>query len=137
MEIMASHKNGKVPVTVFHIKGALTAESSETLEQQAKSAFEAGTRNLLLDLTDVKFVSSGGLRTIHRIFMLLRGDTPEESDESVRKGITAGTYRSPFLKLLKPSRHVLEALKLAGFDMFLEIHTNLQGAVTSYQAAGS
>jgi len=50
----------------------------------------------------------------------------------VRKGIAAGTYKSRHLKLLNPNRHVLQTLKLAGFDMFLEIHSTPQEAIDSF-----
>lgn len=132
MEIVVSKEEGRFPVTVFHVKGEITADSYEQLQRQADDALEAGMRNLLLDLTDVTFVSSSGLRAIHRIFMQLRSDSQEESSEAVRKGVVAGTYQSPHLKLLKPARSVRQALKAAGFDMFLEIHSDLQAAVASF-----
>jgi anti-anti-sigma factor len=131
MEIVVSHENGEVPVTVFHIKGEISAESSEQLEQQARSSFEAGTRNLVLDLTDVAFMSSGGLRAIHHIFTLLHTESPEDA-KSMRKGILAGTYHSPHLKLVNPSRNVRQALQTAGYDMFLETYPVLQKAIASF-----
>jgi hypothetical protein len=130
MDILVSNEQGRVPVTVFHIKGDLT--SGEQLQTQAQEAFEDGTRDLLLDLREVPYISSGGLRALHYIYMLLRTDAPEESDEAVRAGIRAGTYTSPHLKLLKPSETVMKALSLAGYDMFLEIHQNLKKAIASF-----
>src|SRR5947207_6305299 len=130
MEIAVSHEQGRVPVTVFRIKGAIT--SNKELEQGAKEAFDAGMRDLLLDLTDVPYIATSGLRALHYIYALLRTDAPAESDEAVQKGIRAGTFTSPHLKLLKPSEHVIEALKVAGYDMFLEIHRDLNRAVASF-----
>ncbi len=132
MQISISEEKGHVPVTVFHIVGELSAESYDQLQQQAREAFKAGTRNLLLDLTDVTLLSSSGLRALHEIFLMLRTDSPEESDESMRAGITAGTFHSPHLKLLTPSRQVREVLRTAGFDMFLEIHSDRQAALASF-----
>jgi anti-anti-sigma regulatory factor len=132
VEIVVSHRNGRVPVSIFRIKGELTLESCEQLQQKAEDAHRAGMRNLVLDLTDVGFLSSSGLRVIHRVFNLLRADIPEESDETMRTGIKDGTFTSPHLKLLNPSPQVLNTLKLAGFDMFLEIHSDLQQALSSF-----
>jgi anti-anti-sigma factor len=132
VEIVTANKQGRVPVTVFHIKGEISAESSEKLQQQAQDAYEAGTRDLLLDLSKVTFLSSAGLRAIHYIFMLLRTDSSEERAKSVRKGIAEGTYRSPHLKLLNPKREVLQTLKMSGFDMFLEIHSKMRAAINSF-----
>jgi anti-sigma B factor antagonist len=117
---------------VFHISGEIAAATYKELEQQADEAFEAGMRDLLLDLTDVSFLSSSGLRAIHHIFTLLRTDSAEDSDDTVRKGVRAGTYKSPHLKLLRPSPKVLKVLQTSGFDMFLDIHSDLQKAVDSF-----
>lgn len=130
MEIDVSYEQSRVPVTVFHIKGDLA--SDEQIQTRAQEAFEAGTRHLLLDLTHVSYISSRGLRALHSIYMLLRTDSPDESQEAVRAGIRAGTYMSPHLKLLNPSKDVTKVLSLAGYDMFLEIHHNLKEAIASF-----
>jgi hypothetical protein len=130
MEIVVSQEQGRVPVTVFHIKGKVTA--GEQLKTQAEQAIEAGTRNLLLDLREVPIITSSGLRDLHHIYLQLRTDAPDEHDETVKAGIRDGTYKSPHLKLLKPSKNVQQALKYAGYDMFLEIHQNLKDAIASF-----
>lgn len=132
MKIDISQKTGRVPVTIFRISGEIAAGSYKELEQQADEAFEAGMRDLLLDLTDVTLLSSSGLRAIHHIFTLLRTESPEDSDDTVRKGVRAGTYRSPHLKLLRPSPTVRKALEVSGFDMFLDVHSDLKEAVDSF-----
>jgi len=63
---------------------------------------------------------------------MLRSESPEESDEAVRKGLADGTFKSPHLKLLKPDKNVNQVLRVAGFDMFLEIYANLKKAVASF-----
>lgn len=132
MNIVTEQKVGRVPVTIFHIEGEVTAAFSRDLQQQADDAYAAGTRDILIDLTRVPFMDSGGLRAIHYIYKLLRNETTEESERSVRKGIAAGTYKAQHLKLLKPNDNVMQALKMAGFDMFLEVHSNLKKAVASF-----
>lgn len=130
MEIHVSHEQGRVPVTVFHVKGNLT--EAETLHAQAQQAFEGGMRYLLLDLREVPFISSSGLRALHRVYMLLRTDAPNESDKLVGPGIRDGTYKSSYLKLLKPSKAAMEVLSLTGYDMFLDIHQDLKEAIASF-----
>lgn len=130
MEISVSQEQGNVPVSVFHVKGDLRSE--DELLSQAKNAYESGARNILLDLSDVRFMSSSGLRAIHKIFDMLRTDAPDESDEAMRAGISAGTFTSPHIKLFKPQKNVLEVLKLAGYDMFLEIHQDYKKAIDSF-----
>ena len=132
MEIVVSEEKARVPVTVFQIKGELTAETEGQLAQQAQDAFDAGMHYLLLDLSKVTFVSSAGLSAIHQIFMLLRTDSPEQSDEAVRAGIKAGTYLSPHLKLLNPSSDVFQVFKATGFDMFLDVYSSRRKALASF-----
>lgn len=133
LQITVLQEQGRVPVTVLRVEGdVIDANSYDLLESQARAAIEAGTRNLLLDVTKMKYISSAGLRAIHTIFMLLRGDTSAESDESMKKGLMDGTFRSPHLKLLNPSPAVTETLRAMGFDMFLEIHRNLKDAIASF-----
>lgn len=132
LQITISEQQGRVPVTIFQLNGAIDANSFDLLKNQARQAFEAGARNLLLDLSKVSYISSAGLSTVHVIFMMLRGDTPTESDETIKQGLRDGTFKSPHLKLLNPSPAVLETLSLMGFDMFLEIHHNLKEAIASF-----
>ena len=130
MDVKVSQEQGRVPVTVMHITGAVT--DNQELEALAQSAYDAGARNILLDLSDVPYMATSGLRALHAIFTLLRSDTPEESDEATKSGIAAGTFLSPHLKLLKPTPHVREVLKASGYDMFLQIHRDLSSALASF-----
>ncbi len=132
MEITVSREMGRVPVTVLHVKGDIDMTSAEQIKTQARQAYDAGARNMLLDLASVPYMSSAGIRAIHEIFTMLRSDSPAESDEAIRKGLADGSYKSPHLKLLSPSNRVLEVLKMTGLDMFLEIHRNLKDAVASF-----
>ena len=76
---------------------------------------------MLIDLEHVPLVSSAGLRAFNNIFSRLRELSPDVSDEEMRNGINAGTYKSPHLKLANPSRATRLALETSGFSMFLEI----------------
>lgn len=132
MEIVVSEEEARVPVTVFQLNGDLTAETDAQLFQQAEKAYEAGMRDLLLDLGKVSLVSSAGLRAIHQIFVLLNEDAPETDAETMRAGIRQGTYHSPHLKLLNPSSSVQQVLKTTGFDMFLDIYSSRRKALASF-----
>ena len=132
MEIAVSQEQGRVPVTVLHVQGKIDVNSYEQLQAQAQAAVEAGTRDVLLDLTEVTDISSAGLRALHHIFTLVRTDSPAESDSALSKGLRDGTWKSPHFKLLNPQPSVLEVLKITGFDMYLEIHHNPKEAVASF-----
>jgi anti-anti-sigma factor len=132
MEITTTQEQGRVPVTVFHLKGELDAVFAEQLRQQGREAIASGTRYLLLDLAEVPYIASAGLRAFQEFFTLLREGSEDEGDKDIHQGLRDGTYKSPNLKLLNPTRHAVEALSTAGFDMFLEIHHNLRDAVASF-----
>jgi hypothetical protein len=121
-----------VPVTVFHIVGDVDASTYEQLQEQARQAHQAGAGNIVLDLAQVGYVSSAGIRAINTIYTLLRTQAPAESDEAVRIGISAGTFKSPHLKLACLNQRVTDALRTAGVDMFLEIYPTVEAAVASY-----
>ncbi|MGB3717390.1 MAG: STAS domain-containing protein [Candidatus Promineifilaceae bacterium] len=131
MEITISNEMGHVPVTVFHLSGDLSDE--EPLKAKVTSQYDAGMRHALLDLSSVAYISSVGLRALHNTFTLLRGDSPEESDASITKGIARGTYTSPYLKLYKPSKEAKKSLHISGYDMFLEIYDKYYEAIASFR----
>ena len=132
MEIQVSNQPGQVPVTVFHIVGDIDTNTYAQLEAQAQQAHAAGAANIVLDLAQVRYVSSAGIRAINEIYRLLRTDAPGESDAAVSQGIAAGTFKSPHLKLAQLNPRVHEALKMAGVDMFLEMHPDLAAALASF-----
>ena len=132
LQIAVSQEQGRIPVTVFHLSGEIDADTYQELEKQARAAYQAGSRALVLDLAKVTYMSSAGLRALHTIFTIFRAATPDQTDAEVRQGVVAGTYMSEQLKLLNPKPAVLEVIKTAGFDMFLEIHHKLKDAIASF-----
>ena len=92
MEIAIRHEQGSAPITVFQVKGEIDTNTYRDLEGQVQEAFAQGTRNMLLDLTEVTYISSAGLRAIHFIFKLLTGDSPGESGEAMSRD--SATVRS-------------------------------------------
>ncbi len=132
MEITVSHEQARVPVLVFHIRGDIDATSYEQLETQAQTEIQRGARFLALDLTDVAYVSSYGVRAISHIFTWLRDLAGGDDDASLSKGLRDGSYKSRHLKIAHPSPQVLKMLTTVGLDMFLEIHSDLKHALKSF-----
>lgn len=132
MEIKVSTEKGRVPVTVMHVDGNIDAASFEAFQSKAEELIKSGARHILVDLTHAPYVSSAGLRALNIIFNRLRALSPDVSDEEMRAGINAGTYKSPHLKLLNPSKASLVALENSGFSMFIEHFTDLKSALTAF-----
>ena len=134
MDIVISYISSAPPVTILRIIGEINATSYEHLQDQARQEIEHGTRYILLDLAEVPYIRSAAFRAIYYMFYALRTDATEDSDEAIRDGMQAGTYRSPHLKLARPTPRVEEVLKLAGTDQLLEIYDDLQTALASFQS---
>ena len=132
MEVTVSQEQGRVLVTVLHVKGDISAATADQFLAEAQRIQRSGARDMLIDLTEVSVLSSAGLRVLHNLFNQLRGDSPDESDEAMRRGLKDGTFKSAHLKLLNPNKNIREALRIAGFDMFLEIYVDLREAVASF-----
>lgn len=137
MDIQVSTEEGRVPVTIMRVDGNIDATTYEQFQAKAEELIKGGAQYLLIDLSNSPFVSSAGLRALHQIFNMLRQkDTAAAmSEEDVRRGISAGTYKSPHLKLLNLSRETRTAFDLSGFDMFIETFHDRQTAIDSFGAA--
>jgi len=134
MEIKVSTESGRVPVTVLHVDGNIDSSTYEKFLSTAKDLINGGARYLLVDLSHAPFVSSAGLRALHTLFNELRSRNPDAnlSDEQIKKGISAGTYKSPHLKLLNLSPETKTAFETSGFDMYIDTFTDMKAAIASF-----
>lgn len=100
MEITAAERGD---ATVLAPVGRIDTVSAPVLEQEINRAIEGGAKKLLLDLSGVSYISSGGLRVLLSAAKRLRnpGD---------RFGLCC----------LSPE--VLKIIKLTGFTSIFEIH---------------
>jgi anti-anti-sigma factor len=134
MEIKVSIENGRVPVTVIHVDGNIDTSTYEIFQSKIKELIDNGTRYILVDLVHAPFISSAGLRVLNDTFNKLRMLHPDAnlSEEEVKKGISAGTYKSPHLKLLNLPDNARISFETSGFDMFLETYTDRNKAIASF-----
>ncbi len=134
MEIKVSTESGRVPVTVLHVDGSIDSSTYEQFQAAALKLVNEGARYILVDLSHAPFVSSAGLRALHTLFNELRTRNPEAnlSDAQVKKGISAGTYKSPHLKLLNLSAETRTAFETSGFDMYIDTFTDRNTAIASF-----
>ena len=134
MEIKVSTETGRVPITVLHVAGNIDSSTYDSFLSTARKLINEGSRYFLVDLSHAPFVSSAGLRAIHTIFNDLRSINPEANlnDDQMKKGISAGTYKSPHLKLLNLSPETRSAFETSGFDMFIDTFTDRNTALASF-----
>ena len=134
MQIKTFTEKGQVPITVIHVDGNIDSATYEAFQAKADELIKSGARYILVDLTHAPYVSSAGMRALQRIYEQLRALHPDSdlSDTEVKKGISAGTYKSPRLKLLNPSKESATTFKMTGFDMYIEIFTDKAQAIQSF-----
>ena len=132
MEITVTQEQGRKLVTILHVKGEINSTTHQQFEEKARAAYEAGARNMVVDLAEVSYLSSAGIRALNQILLMLRTDAPEESNEAMNKGVRDGTWVSPHLKLSNASRSVREVLKIAGMDMLIDIYDDTKKAVEAF-----
>ena len=118
LQISTSREDGEKAVTVLRLKGSLDANTQSDLEDKAKEAIDSGAQFLLLDMSEVDYLGSAGMRAIHAITNLLSPEDP--------------SLRSASLKIVNPSPAAAKVFKTLGFDSFIDIHDTIDEAVAAF-----
>lgn len=134
MEIKVSTENGRVPVTIVHVDGNIDSSTYQAFQAKVDQLINDGAHYILIDLAHAPYVSSAGFRVLHQVFNRLRSLNPSSnlSESDIKKGISAGTYKSPHLKLLNLSRETRTTFEMSGFDMFIETYDDKNKAIASF-----
>jgi anti-anti-sigma regulatory factor len=134
MQITVSQEQGNV--AILQIAGHLDGQSYQDLIMKAQEIIVGGAKNILLDMSDLTYISSAGLVSLHTISMLLRGEkTPDPEQgwsalKSMDRTRDGGVQKN--LKLLNPPSQVVNVLDMVGFTEFFEIFTDKQKALASF-----
>jgi anti-anti-sigma regulatory factor len=137
MNMTYSRVQGRVPVTVLALHGDLDGSSYQEVIAGAQSLYNQGARDLLLDLSDVPYLSSAGIVALQTIAALLRGESsgdPEMGWAALHAVEQLEDERATqqHLKLLNPQPRVDNVLETIGLKSAFEIYTDLNTAVASF-----
>lgn len=136
IDLTISTAQGRVPVTVLHLRGDLDASNYEDLIAEARAAYDDGARDMLLDLGEVAYISSSGLVALQSIAALLRGDQIPDTREGWGAFRAIGRDREVGLqqhfKLLNPQPRVEKVLATVGFERFLQTFDDFGEAIASF-----
>jgi anti-anti-sigma factor len=136
MQVNFSKQEGRVPVTVMKLAGNLDASNYAEVIAKAQDAYDEGARNLLIDLSEVPYVSSAGLMALHTTALTFAGHSmkSKESGRPLSRSVNAQNEKAVRLhvKLLSPQPAVEQVLEIVGLKQFLDIHTELETAVQSF-----
>ena len=136
MEITVSQEQGRVTVSVIRITGHLDGQTYQALIAKARELVQTGAQNILLDLSDLTYISSAGLVSLHTIALMTRGEELPDPEQgwstlkSMDRARDGGLQKH--LKLLNPRPEVTKVLEMVGFSSFFEVFTDKKTAIDSF-----
>lgn len=107
MNIQKTVKNN---LNVIAVSGRLDSNTSPDLETFIGSLEDTSCSGIILDMTELDYISSAGLRVILNTSKSLKRNAKSFS-------------------LCKVQDHIREVFEISGFDMFIDIHPSLQIAL--------
>lgn len=99
--------------SVLAVSGRIDGSTAGDFEAALTELTEAGQNNIVLDMSDVDFVSSAGLRVL----------------VNTRKAVNAASGR---IVLAEPSQQVIETLDIAGLDVLFEQFPDRETAIGTF-----
>lgn len=118
LNITSEQRQADVPVTVFHLRGWLDAQSEEQLLEDARIAYDGGARYLLLDMRDLDTLTSAGMRAIQKVYQIF---TPKEDQ-----------FKVAHLKLCNAPPQIYNVLGITGFLHNIPMYASLDDALESF-----
>ena len=134
MQINISIEQAIEPIAVMHLKGNLDASNFVAVIAKAQEIYKNPARNLLIDLSEVPYISSAGLVAIHKIALLYSG-VPQEVEKGgteARPDFTHSSTARKHVKLLSPQPSVDQILDTAGLKLFFKVFNDLDSALESF-----
>jgi len=111
MNITETNKDG---ITIFTLQGRADTQGSVDLDLALQAAASEGRHNMVLEMSDLKYISSSGLRTLADI-------------------LTQNTNAGGDLKLVSLNKKIRRVLEIVGFDKFFSMYETIDDAIAAYQ----
>lgn len=99
-------------VTVVSVVGRIDASTADDFDGHIMDLIDSGSKNIVLDMSEVEFLSSAGLRTL----------------------VTARKAVQPLgaIRLAAISDRVRQTLDIAGLDVLFEVYPDRESAVGDF-----
>lgn len=137
MDIIVTKDHETPTICVIKLRGSLDGKSYEEFITEAQSLYDSGTRDLLLDMSELTFLSSAGIAALHRIARVFRGEDRSKLEEGWSAIHAMADDRNggfqQHVKLLKPGENILNVLDTVGLKAFFEVFTDIHPAMASFQ----
>lgn len=117
-------------IAVIRLKGAINVYA---FTAEAQKQYDAGTRNLLVHMSELTFLSSAGIRALQTTARLY-SDNRQTNIEEGRSGTKrdSGSHVQGHIKLFNPREDIREILDIVGLKGSFEIFTDLDAAIASF-----
>jgi anti-anti-sigma factor len=116
--IVSEQVQAGVPVTVFHIRGWLDAQSEAQLLENARLAYDEGSRYLLINMSDLDTLTSAGMRALQKVYQIF---TPKEDQ-----------FKIAHLKLCNAPPQIYNVLGITGFLQNIPMYESMDTALDSF-----
>jgi anti-anti-sigma regulatory factor len=122
-------------VAILSLHGDLDASNYQELVARAAQASQSGARSLLLDMSQLRFMSSAGMAALHSLVRMMRGEVAHDMQygwnvfHQMERDIHSGSP-SP-LKICSLQPNVSKSLELTGINRLMEIYADLPSALAS------
>jgi len=137
LDITVESVEARVPLTVVALAGELDAANFSALVDQVAGLYASGTRHVLLDLAELRFMASSGLIALHSIVRLLHGepiDDPEAGWQSLHSlghdAESGSTQTEVQLSGVQPA--VQRVLDRTGLSRMFVIHADRATAIAAF-----
>ena len=110
MNITEREQNG---IAVFKIDGRVDSDGAVMLEQHLLKATEDGHHKMVLEMADVRYINSAGLRILAEVLTINRENNGE-------------------LYLVGLSNKVKRVFQIIGFDNFFKLFDDTETALNSF-----
>jgi anti-sigma B factor antagonist len=131
METTIERIEGPIPVTVVSLAGELDASNFEALIEAVRGAYDGGARQLLLDLSALRFMASSGLVALHSIVRIMHGEPPLDPEAGWSALHTPVGQTQTEVQLCGPLPAVERVLARTGLDRMFVIHPDRASALAA------
>lgn len=121
-------------VAVLAMDGELDASNYQELIDTGQSLYGEGVRTLVLDLSDLGYMSSSGVVAVHSLALIYRGEAPHDPEagwqalHAVQADADSGT-RYDNLRLAAPNDDIDAMLDRTGINRFLPVFADRDSAL--------
>ena len=103
-------------VIVFLPEGRIDTQAATDMDEAVQSAVSAGKHNMVVDMSEVDYISSAGLRALAAVLVKSRAEGGD-------------------MKLAALNARVTRVFRIIGFDVLMSVHDTLEAAIADFSSS--